>query len=89
MQCLTLQTYDNHALCRYSLKVTPVTHSFFGGQMHTPDLHVRIVIQYPNGSVSKAGVLVFSPTHIENSVISDQVHMRIEAQLKQGFIRFP
>ena len=59
MQRLTLQTYDNHALSRNTLKVT---HSFFGGQMHTPDLHLRSVIQYPIGSVPKAGVLVFPPS---------------------------
>ena len=73
LQCLTLQTYDNRALSRNTLKVT---HSFFGGQMHTPDLHLRsVIIQSPIGSVPKASVLVFPPTtnRLKNLVISYQV----------------
>ena len=69
MQCLTLQTHDNHALSRLSSKVN------FGGQMHTLDLQVRIFVQYPIGSASKTCVLVLPPTtkQLKNLVISYQV----------------
>ena len=48
---------------------------YFGGQMHTHHLRVRIFVQYPIGSASKACVLVLPPTtkQLKNLVISNQV----------------